>query len=119
MSPEAASPFSNTTVALLAVATATLTAAGIFFQKVNGVREGHAFVSGWLLLAVICFFPTFIITNKVFLMGGRMSVFIPITAMSYVLTMMLGRFYFHEFVSWDKWIGCALILAGVVTIMRG
>jgi drug/metabolite transporter (DMT)-like permease len=119
MTPEGSTPFSSTTVALLALATATLTAAGIFFQKLNGVRSGHPFVSGWLLLAVICFFPTFIITNKVFLLGGRMSVYVPVTASSYVLTMLAGRFYFHEVVSWDKWLGCGLILAGVAAIVRG
>jgi len=119
MSPEGPSPFSNATVVLLALATATLTAAGIFFQKLNGVREGHPLLSGWLLLAVVCFFPTFVIANKVFLMGGRISVFVPVTATSYILTILVGHFYFHESVSWAKWLGCGLILAGVGAIVRG
>lgn len=106
-------------VILLGLCSASLTAAGIFFQKVNGVRSGNLFISGWLILATICFFPTFIITNKVFLMGGRMSLFVPMTAAAYVLSMLLGRFYFGEAVSWDKWFGCALIIAGVGTIARG
>lgn len=109
----------NTKVVLLALTVAGLTATGTFFQKLNGVRVGNVFLSGWLVLATICFFPTFVITNKVFLMGGKMSVFVPLTAATYVLSMVAGRFYFREAVSWDKWLGCALIIAGVGTIARG
>jgi uncharacterized membrane protein len=106
-------------VLLLGLSTAALTALGIFFQKLNGVRSGNPYLSVWLALATVCFFPTFLITNRVFLMGGRMSVFIPVTAATYVLSMLTGRFYFGEEVSWDKWFGCALIIAGVGAIARG
>jgi drug/metabolite transporter (DMT)-like permease len=106
-------------VILLALATATLTAAGTFFQKLNGVRAGNAFVSVWLLLATVCFFPTFVITNKVFLMGGRMSLFVPITAATYFFSMLASRFYFHEDVSVARWFGCGLIVAGVTVIAHG
>ncbi|MGA7119699.1 MAG: hypothetical protein WBY94_06355 [Polyangiaceae bacterium] len=106
-------------VILLGLSTAALTAAGTFFQKVNGVRVGNAFLSGWLLLAVICFFPTFVITNKVFLAGGKMSLFVPATAAAYVFSMLVGRFYFGEEVSYNRWFGCALIVAGVGIVARG
>jgi uncharacterized membrane protein len=99
--------------------TAALTSAGIFFQKLNGVRAGHPLLSGWLALAVICFFPTFVIANKVFLMGGRMSLFVPLTAANYIFSMLLSRYYFGEEVSYTRWVGCALILAGVSAIARG
>src|SRR5215475_3804720 len=97
----------DTKVILLALTVATLTSAGNFFQKLNGVREGNVFMSIWLILAVICFFPTFLITNAVFLMGGRMSLFVPLTATAYVISMLIGRFYFGETVSWGRWMGCA------------
>ncbi|HEY4014570.1 MAG TPA: hypothetical protein VGM06_14610 [Polyangiaceae bacterium] len=106
-------------VVLLGLATASLTAAGTFFQKLNGVRAGNVFVSLWLVLATICFFPTFVITNKVFLMGGRMSLFVPITAATYFLSMLASRFYFHEDVSVARWFGCGLIVAGVTVIAHG
>jgi uncharacterized membrane protein len=106
-------------VILLGLATAALTAAGTFFQKLNGVRAGNAFLSLWLVLATICFFPTFLITNKVFLMGGRMSLFVPITAATYFLSMLTSRFYFHEDVSLARWLGCGLIVAGVTVIAHG
>jgi drug/metabolite transporter (DMT)-like permease len=109
----------DTKVALLALSVATLTSAGNFFQKLNGVREGNVFLSLWLILATACFLPTFVITNAVFLMGGRMSLFVPLTATAYVISMLLGRFYFGEVVSWGRWLGFALILAGVGAIARG
>jgi len=106
-------------VVLLALLTAALTATGTLFQKLNGMRAGNSvWLSGWLVLATMCFFPTFVITNKVFAMGGRVSLFVPVTATSYVLSMMIGRFYFGEVVAWDKWLGCALIVAGVGVIVR-
>jgi drug/metabolite transporter (DMT)-like permease len=110
---------SDARVAAWGVVTAALTSAGIFFQKLNGVRSGNPLVSGWLALAVICFFPTFVIANKVFLMGGRMSLFVPATAANYVFSMMLSRFYFGEDVSSVRWCGCALVIAGVTAIARG
>jgi drug/metabolite transporter (DMT)-like permease len=109
----------DTKVALLGLGTAALTATGIFFQKLNAVRMGNPLLSGWLLLAILAFFPTFIIANKVFLMGGRMSLFVPATAATYVLSIVAGHFYFREQVSLAMWLGCALIVAGVVVVAQG
>ena len=109
----------DTKVALLALATATLTTGGLFFQKLNEVRAGGVLLSGWLVLSLICFLPTFFITNLAFQLGGRMSLYVPVTAAQYALTMLAGRYYFNEEVAWDKWLGCALILAGVGAIARG
>jgi uncharacterized membrane protein len=106
-------------VILFAVATALLTSAGTLFQKLNGLRGGNSFLTIWLLLATACFFPTFVLTNKAFLMGGKMSLYVPVTAASYVLSMFVGRFYFGEAVSWERWLGCALIVAGIGTVARG
>ena len=109
----------DTRVVLLGIATAMLTAAGTFFQKLNGVRSGNAFISFWLVVATLCFFPTFLITNKVFLMGGRMSLFVPTTAATYFFSMLASRFYFQEDVSVARWLGCGLIIAGVTVIAHG
>jgi uncharacterized membrane protein len=106
-------------VVVLGLCSAALTAAGTFFQKLNGVRVGNPFLSGWLLLAATCFFPTFVITNKVFLAGGKMSLFVPATAAAYVFSMLVGRYCFGEDVSYSRWFGCALIVVGVGVVARG
>ena len=98
---------------LLGLLNATLMAAGMFFQKLNGVKGGGTLLSGWLILSLCCFAPTFPIANKVFLMGGKMSLFVPMGAMTYVLSMASGQFYFGEPVSWVQWLGALLILGGV------
>lgn len=109
----------ETRVALYALATALLNSAGTFFQKLNGVRGGsNSFLTGWLLLATACYFPTFVLTNKAFLIGGKVSLFVPLTALTYVFSMLAGRFYFGELVSGGRWLGCALIVAGVGAIAR-
>jgi drug/metabolite transporter (DMT)-like permease len=104
-------------VVLLALATAALTTGGLFFQKLNEQRSG-ALISGWIALSLVCFLPTFFITNLAFQLGGRMSLYVPVTAAQYVLTLLAGRYFFNEAVPWDKWLGCALILAGVGAIAR-
>jgi uncharacterized membrane protein len=109
----------DTKVILMALATALLTAAGVFFQKLNGARAGNVFMSGWLLVATACFLPTFLISNKVFLMGGRMSLYVPLTAVTYVLSIALGHLYFAEAVPWGRWVGCGLIVVGVAVTARG
>jgi drug/metabolite transporter (DMT)-like permease len=48
-----------------------------------------------------------------------MSLFVPATAAAYVFSMLVGRFYFGEEVSYNRWFGCALIVAGIGVIARG
>jgi uncharacterized membrane protein len=114
-------------VVVMGLVVAALTSAGNVFQKVNGLRGGMPLialggiplVSVWLVLSVVCFFPTFLITNRVFLMGGKISLFVPVTATAYVMSMSVGRFAFGEVVPWSRWAGCGLILAGVAAVVRG
>lgn len=109
----------ETRVVLYALATALLNAAGTFFQKLNGVRGGsNSFLTGWLLLSTACYLPTFILTNKAFLIGGKVSLFVPLTALTYVFSMLLARFYFGEPVSGGRWLGCALIVLGIGAVAR-
>jgi drug/metabolite transporter (DMT)-like permease len=108
----------DTKVVALGVFNAVLMAAGTFFQKLNGVREGHIMISPWIVLATLCYMPTFFIGNWVYQMGGRLSVFVPLTALTYVLTLALGRFFFKESVNLTQVAGCVLILGGVALISR-
>src|ERR1700678_4429498 len=57
-------------VVLLALVTALLTTGGLFFQKLNEVRAGGVLLSGWLVLSLVCFLPTFFVTNLAFQIGG-------------------------------------------------
>lgn len=105
-------------VLLLAVLNAVLVTAGASFQKLNAVRSSNVVVSGWLIAAAACLVPTFFIGNVAFAIGGRMSHFVPVTAVTYVLSLVVGKVAFCEDVGTDKVVGCLLIVAGVALIAR-
>jgi len=106
-------------VIALGLLNAVLMSAGIFFQKLNSVRGGNIYLSVLLVCAFIAYGPTFWIGNHVYSIGGRVSLFVPMSAAMYVLTMALGRFYFQEPVSGGAWVGAGLVVAGVALIARG
>jgi drug/metabolite transporter (DMT)-like permease len=105
-------------VALLGLLNAVLMTGGTFFQKLNSVRAGNPVWSGWLVAACICFFPTFWIANFTYAIGGRVSVFVPMSAAMYVLVTIIGRLAFGESVGSSQVFGCLLIVAGVALIAR-
>jgi len=45
-----------------------------------------------------------------------LSFAVPATALSYILKTVLARFYLHEAVSGDRWIGVALVASGIILI---
>jgi uncharacterized membrane protein len=105
-------------VVLFGLTNAILMTAGNFFQKLNGVRAGGLLLSGWVVVATLCYVPTFFIGNLVFLRGGRISLFIPMSAATYVFALVLGRLYFREVVTSSQVVGCFMILVGVALIAR-
>jgi drug/metabolite transporter (DMT)-like permease len=106
-------------VALFGLFNAVLMTAGGFFQKLNGTRGGGLLLSGWVVVATLCYLPTFFIGNLVFSWGGRISVFVPMSAATYVLTLVVARLYFREAVGLGQVAGCLLVVAGVALIARG
>ena len=53
------------------------------------------------------------------LKSGELSVLYPIIATSYVIVSLGANYFFNETISLIKWVGIALILAGVYYIGRG
>lgn len=106
-------------VALLGLLNAALMAAGSVFQKVHGIRTGSvATPSAWLLAALVCFTPTFFIGNLAYAIGGRISIFVPMSAAMYILVTVAGKIVFGEALATTQVLGCAFILAGVALIAR-
>lgn len=50
---------------------------------------------------------------------GSISVLQPVLSISYVLSLTIGYFYLDESVSALNWIGCLLIIVGVIFIAGG
>lgn len=47
-----------------------------------------------------------------------LSYVLPVTSIGYVLSALTGRFFLAEQVSWQRWMGTLLIVAGVVLVGR-
>jgi undecaprenyl phosphate-alpha-L-ara4N flippase subunit ArnE len=50
---------------------------------------------------------------------GELSVLQPINSVSYVFSLFLGYFIFHEIITFAKIIGVVIIISGVVLLGRG
>ncbi len=46
-----------------------------------------------------------------------LSFVLPVTAIGYVITTLLGRLVLHEHVSWERWLGTVLISLGTVFVV--
>ncbi|MFO0614494.1 MAG: hypothetical protein U0414_18055 [Polyangiaceae bacterium] len=105
-------------VVLLAVLNGALVSGGGALQRLNGERGGHPVWSVWILLAMLCMGPSFLVSNWAYSIGGKMSLFVPVTAVTYVFSLLLAKFAFHEDVDWLSWVGCGLVVAGVAVSAR-
>lgn len=104
-------------VVLLAILNAALVAGGGAFQRLAASR-GHPLWSGWMLLAILCLAPSFLVVSWAYAIGGKISLFVPVTAVGYVLSLVLAKYAFHEDVRWVQWLGCGIIVVGVALIAR-
>ena len=71
-------------VILLSMLNAALVAGGGAFQRLNAERHCHPIWSGWMLLAIVCLAPSFLVVTWAYSIGGKMSLFVPVTAVGYV-----------------------------------
>jgi drug/metabolite transporter (DMT)-like permease len=70
-------------------------------------------VSGAVLLAL------HLVLYATALAGADLSLVMPITAASYPLGALLARFFLHEEVNLARWLGTAIIAAGVAVVAWG
>jgi len=55
--------------------------------------------------------------SRMTLLGwADLSYVLPVTAIGYVLTAILGKYFFGEQISWQRWMGTLLIMAGIVFV---
>lgn len=71
--------------------------------------------SPWVLAGTILL--TFWLLSRMTLLGwADLSYVLPITSAGYVLTALVGKYFFAEQISWPRWLGTALIVAGTVLV---
>lgn len=77
-----------------------------------------AFLSPWTILGICCL-AGFFYSYLTALSWADLSYVLPATALGYVVTALLSRFFLHEHVSVWRWSGVLLISAGVGLVTRG
>ena len=69
----------------------------------------------WVALGVALLI-VWLLTRMTLLSWADLSFVLPVTAIGYVLTALIGKYFFQEQVSWQRWLGTALIVAGIVLV---
>jgi len=68
--------------------------------------------SPWVLLGTTLLI--FWLLSRMTLLGwADLSYVLPVTSVGYVLTAILGRYFFNEQISWQRWTGTMLIVIGI------
>ncbi len=91
------------------------------FGPVTLANWDHLLASLWnpWIVAGICLLLLFLGSYLTALSWADLTYVLPATAMSYVLMALLGKFFLHETVSIWRWLGIALITAGVGFVAGG
>jgi uncharacterized membrane protein len=71
--------------------------------------------SPWVLVGTTLLI--FWLLSRMTLLGwADLSYVLPVTSIGYVLTTMLGRYFFSEQVSWQRWLGTVFIVLGIALV---
>jgi drug/metabolite transporter (DMT)-like permease len=57
-----------------------------------------------------------LLTRLTLLSWADLTFVLPVTAVGYVLTALIGKVFLHEDVSWQRWAGTLLIVAGTALV---
>ena len=72
----------------------------------------RAIFSPWVLLGTTLLI--FWLLSRMTLLGwADLSYVLPVTSIGYVLTAMVGKYFFGEQISWQRWMGTVLIVLGI------
>lgn len=71
----------------------------------------RAIFTPWVLLGVVLL-VTWMLTRMMLLSWADLSYVLPVTAIGYVLTTIIGRYFFGDAVSAARWAGTLCIVAG-------
>ncbi len=88
------------------------------FWSVSLQYVGAAIHKPSILIGVLChalFFATILLS----LSWGDLSLVLPITALTYVFAPLIAQFYLRENVNILRWMGAAIIVIGVFTVLLG
>jgi uncharacterized membrane protein len=71
--------------------------------------------SPWVLLGTLLLI-LWLLSRMTLLGWADLSYVLPVTAMGYVLTALVGRYFLGEAISYQGWAGTVLIVAGIILV---
>jgi drug/metabolite transporter (DMT)-like permease len=74
-------------------------------------------LSPWVLLGVSLLI-VWLFTRMALLSWADLSYVLPVTSIGYVLTAAIGKYFFDERISWQRWTGTLFIVAGIALVGR-
>ena len=69
----------------------------------------------WVLLGTVLLI-LWLLSRMTLLGWADLSYVLPMTSIAYVLTAVLGKVFFAEQVTWQRWLGTAFIVLGIVFV---
>lgn len=71
----------------------------------------------WVLVGTLLLI-VWLLSRMTLLGWADLSYVLPVTSIAYVLTAVLGKVFFSEQISWQRWLGTLLIVAGIIFVGR-
>jgi uncharacterized membrane protein len=69
----------------------------------------------WVLLGTALLI-LWLLSRMTLLGWADLSYVLPVTSIGYVMSTILGRVFFGELVTWQRWLGTAFIVAGIIFV---
>lgn len=73
----------------------------------------RAFANPWTAAGIFVLL-IWMLSDLALLSRADLSFVLPVTASAYVLVAIVGHFFLHDPISWERWIGILLITGGVI-----
>lgn len=77
--------------------------------------EGLATFGPYVLLGVLLLI-VWLLTRMTLLSWADLSFVLPVTSIGYVLTSLIGKYFFDEKITLSRWAGTVLIVAGIALV---
>ncbi len=71
--------------------------------------------SPWVLLGTTLLI-LWLLSRMTLLSWADLSYVLPVTSIGYVLTAFLGKYFFAEQITWQRWLGTAAIMVGMILV---
>ena len=75
----------------------------------------EAIFTPWVAIGITLLI-IWLLTRMTLLSWADLSFVLPVTSIGYVITALIGKYFFQEQISWQRWLGTLLIMAGVALV---